>query len=134
MCNYVLKSGSGGRTKSRLCLIKHKKNDFCHIHFNIQANDEVARKRVAEQGVKNQTKLIKSNQYLKQEIKNLNNTISLQVKKIEAMKEDYNNYQIIKQYEKEKNELINKGIDIYNYYNDDFHEKRYQRNVLAHAY
>jgi hypothetical protein len=124
MCNYTLKSG-------RLCLIKHKKNDFCHIHFNIQANNEV----------KNQTKLIKSNQYLKQEIKNLNNTINKitklansRLEACEAMKEDYNNYQIIKQYEKEKNELINKGIDIYNYYNNDFHEKRYQRNVLAHAY
>jgi len=124
MCNYVLKSG-------RLCLIKHKKNDFCHIHFNIQANDEI----------KNQNKLIKSNQYLKQEIKNLNNTlrvssetINSQVKKIDSMQKDYDNYQIIKQYEKKKNELINKGIDIYNYYDDEFHNKRYQRNQLAHAY
>jgi predicted nucleic acid-binding Zn-ribbon protein len=86
-------------------------------------------------------KINQQNTNAKNEIKNLNKTVlkksdtqkQLQ-KSIDSMQKDYDNYQIIKQYEKEKSELITKGIDIYNHYDDEFHNKRYQRNQLAHAY
>ena len=86
-------------------------------------------------------KINQQNTNAKNEIKNLNKTVlkksdtqkQLQ-KSIDSMQKDYDNYQIIKQYEKEKSELITNGIDIYNHYDDEFHNKRYQRNQLAHAY
>jgi len=91
--------------------------------------------------------MIKRADYQKNEISNLNKTIENKnnfikeknnkiielEEKINSLKEDYDKYQIIKEFEKEKNDLINQGIDIYNYYNDDYHNKRYQRNLVAHA-
>lgn len=89
----------------------------------------------------------------KNEIKNLNktiekknNTIATQAcyadqmssnlldmqNKVDFYKIDYDKYQVIKEYEMEKKRLINNGIDIYNYYNDDFHNKRFNRNLVAH--
>ena len=97
---------------------------------------------------------------LKKEIKNLNKTIEKKVKiiketdisyqilnntnnkqikiinehkeKIDLYKEDYNKFQIIKQFEKYKKDLINKGINIYKYKNQEYHDLRYQRNICAH--
>ena len=91
----------------------------------------------------------KMNQQLtnaKNEIKNLNKTIEKKnnviadllrevsniKKKKQEMEEDFNNYQIIKNFEKKKAELINQNIDIYNVNDQDFHNMRWLRNQLAH--
>lgn len=82
----------------------------------------------------------------KNEVKNLNKTLEKKVliikqkneelkqkdTKIKELEEDATNYKIIKEYELEKQELINKGVNIYNYRNNEFHEKRYLRNQLSH--
>jgi len=52
--------------------------------------------------------------------------------KIKQMQEDYDKYQIIKKFELKKQTLINKGIDIYNYYDEEFHKQRLYRNCLSH--
>ncbi len=82
----------------------------------------------------------------KNEVKNMNKTLEKKaliikykdeeikalIKAKAELEEDAKNYQIIKQFEKEKQELINKGIDIYNYQNEEWHQKRYYRNLVAH--
>lgn len=82
----------------------------------------------------------------KNEVKNMNKTLEKKaliikykdeeikalIKAKAELEEDAKNYQIIKQFEKEKQELINKGIDIYNYQNEEWHQKRYYRNLAAH--
>lgn len=82
----------------------------------------------------------------KNEVKNMNKTLEKKaliikykeeeikalIKSKNELEEDANNYRIIKEYEKEKQELINKGIDIYNYQNEEWHQKRFLRNQLSH--
>lgn len=82
------------------------------------------------------------------EVKNINKTLEKKAliikykdEEIKALmkakaelEEDANNYRIITEYEKEKQELINKGIDIYNYQNDEWHQRRQHRNLVAHSY
>ena len=82
----------------------------------------------------------------KNEVKNINKTLEKKVliikykdEEIKALmkvnkelEEDAKNYKIIKEYELEKQELINKGIDIYNYKNEEWHQKRFNRNLIAH--
>jgi len=53
-------------------------------------------------------------------------------KKINNMKEDYNNFQIVKEYEKTKHKLLKKNIDIYNFNNSQFHKLRLDRNYIVH--
>jgi hypothetical protein len=52
--------------------------------------------------------------------------------KINNMTEDYNNFQIIKQYEKTKQELLKKNIDILSFKNSQFHKLRLDRNYIVH--
>jgi len=53
-------------------------------------------------------------------------------KENEQMKQNNDDYKIIQQYESIKNDLVNKGIDIFSYHNDEFHALRLQRNIIAH--
>ena len=62
----------------------------------------------------------------------LQNNLEISKNTINTMKDDYDSYQYIIKYERNKQELINKGVNIYNYYNDEFHKNRQIRNVLAH--
>jgi small-conductance mechanosensitive channel len=84
----------------------------------------------------------------KNEVKNINKTLEKKAliikykdEEIKALmkakaelEEDANNYRIITEYEKEKQELINKGIDIYiyEYNNPEFYKRRLRRNLAAH--
>lgn len=54
--------------------------------------------------------------------------------KIKSMQEDYDKYQIIKQFDKKKAELIKKNINIYTLKDDNFHNQRYLRNQIAHPH
>jgi len=54
--------------------------------------------------------------------------------KIKQMQEDYDKYQIIKNFDKKKSDLIKQNVDIYNINDDDFHNQRYHRNLLAHPH
>lgn len=77
----------------------------------------------------------KKNKVLKdkeEHILKLQNELESAKNTINTMKDDYNSYQYIIKYERNKQELINKGVNIYNYYNDEFHKNRQIRNVLAH--
>ena len=83
----------------------------------------------------------------KNEVKNMNKTLEKKALIIKYKEEEINvlmkinkeleehakNYKFIKEFEKEKQDLINKGINIYNYQNNEWHQKRYLRNNLAHA-
>ena len=103
---------------------------------------------------------IKKNEQLKQEVKHLNkslekkniiinsqtikmneliiqnkryvNDLICMLNQIKDMKIDYNNYQIIKQFERLKNQLLKQKIDIYNYDNDKYHQLRLKRNLIVH--
>jgi hypothetical protein len=76
----------------------------------------------------------KNETLLKEQVKSATLLKELKQKdnKIQELEEDATNYKFIKEYELEKQELINKGVNIYNYYNDEFHKNRQIRNVLAH--
>jgi hypothetical protein len=74
----------------------------------------------------------KKNKTLKEKEEYFMNIILKLQNTINTMKDDYDNYQYIIKYEKNKQELINKGINIYNYNNDEFHKNRQTRNFLAH--
>ncbi len=51
---------------------------------------------------------------------------------INKMKDDYNNFQLIKKYEKEKDNLIKKNIDLYSYNDNNFQKLRKDRNYIVH--
>lgn len=133
MCNQILKSGLQCKIKS--------KTKLCHIHMKASAISDYAVQK--DLLTKKQNEIINLNKSLEKKsdiIKELYKEISIYKIKLFSlqednnnMKEDYNNYQIIKEYEKQKNDLILKGINIYNYNNTDFHNKRHLRNHLAHA-
>jgi hypothetical protein len=77
----------------------------------------------------------KKNKVLKdkeEHILKLQNELESAKNTINTMKDDYNSYQYIIKYERNKQELINKGVNIYKYYNNEFHKNRQIRNVLAH--
>jgi hypothetical protein len=134
MCKYI-------KSNKEKCKIKSK-GEYCHIHKKHQIDE------FKQNEIKNLNKVINNKrlQYekilqLKQDdINELLIENEMKERKIQELKnrikqleQDAKNYKIIKQFEKEKQELINKGIDIYNYQNDEFHQKRYLRNQLSHA-
>lgn len=122
MCKYILKSGNQCKLSPKIV--------YCHIHSKI---------------------VIKDN--LKKEIINLNKTIEKKVNKIKELennleffksevnelhnkyRDDYNKYQIIKQYELLKNELININPKsspykiLSDYYYSDIIKKKFNKNI-----
>ena len=134
MCKHILKN-------ELKCKIKSK-GDYCHIHKKYQIDE------FKQNEIKNLNKVINNKRLQYEKILQLKQDdinqllieneikeryISELKNKIKQLEIDAKNYQIIKQFEKEKQELINKGIDIYNYQNDEWHQKRYLRNNLAHS-
>lgn len=93
----------------------------------------------AKNEIKNlNTSLRRQSQTIEKTVKDLrskNNVINdllLETHNLQAMRSDYDKYQVIKEFELEKKKLIDSGIDIYNYYDNDFHTKRFNRNKYAH--
>lgn len=85
--------------------------------------EEIKQKNITVNSVKESNEKIKNN--LLSEInalKNLN----------KSMYEDYNDYQIVKNYERLKNKLINNNVDLKKYHDNDFHELRFKRNFIVH--
>jgi len=110
--------------------IVNKKNGELH-------EDLVNKYNETDKDLKEACEIIK---LTKNEVKNLNKTLekkSIMIKeltsKINILEVDANNYKIIKEFEKEKQELIKQGINIYDYKDEKFHEKRWRRNELSHA-
>jgi len=66
------------------------------------------------------------------EISKLKFTLKQQTNKINNMTEDFNNFQVIKKYEKTKQELLKKNIDILSFKNPQFHKLRLDRNYIVH--
>ena len=123
MCEQILKSGLQCKIKS--------KTKLCHIHikkalFNKKQNEIINLNKSLEK----KSEIIKE---LYKEISTYKIKLFSLQEDNNIMKKDYENYQIIKEYENQKNKLILKGIDIYNYDDKEFHNKRYLRNYLAHA-
>jgi protein tyrosine phosphatase len=114
------------------------KAKFCHFH----KKDNLVELKSLE--IKNLNKTIeRKNSKLNQEVKLVKDRYErlLELKQdeinelnleINHMWDDYHRYQEIVAYETYKQELINKGVDIYNYCNADFHKHRQKRNALAH--
>lgn len=76
---------------------------------------------------------------LKQEIKNLNKTIEKKVNTIKDLTQFKESNKVklellnkVKEYELEKQQLINNNIDIIYYDDPDFHNRRLERNRLIH--
>lgn len=141
--------------QNRQCLLA-KNKEMCHIHKNMKPkvfkNEYLDALKIIDLENKNSKLEKKVNKLLifqenqKVELTNLYKTIEKKNKAlrekeehilklqntINTMKDDYDSYQYIIKYERNKQELINKGVNIYNYYNDEFHKNRQIRNVLAH--
>lgn len=151
MCNYMIE-------QNRQCLLA-KNKEICHIHKNMKPktvkvfqNEYLDALKIIDLENKNSklekrvNKLLIFQDNQKVELTNLYKTIEKKNKAlrekeehilklqntINTMKDDYDSYQYIIKYERNKQELINKGVNIYNYYNDEFHKNRQIRNVLAH--
>jgi vacuolar-type H+-ATPase subunit I/STV1 len=145
MCKYI-------KSNKEKCKIKSK-GEYCHFHKKYEID------QFKQNEIKNLNKVINNKrlQYeklleIKQDMINelsaslseltVRGVIENEMKdreiqelknRIKQLEQDAKNYKIIKQFEKEKQELINKGIDIYNYQNDEWHQRRQQRNLVAHA-
>lgn len=134
MCKHI-------KSNKEKCKIKSK-GDYCHIHKKYQIDE------FKQNEIKNLNKVINNKRIQYEKILQLKQDdinqllIESEIKeryinelknKIKQLEIDAKNYQIIKQFEKEKQELINKGIDIYNYQNDEFHQRRFLRNALSHS-
>lgn len=141
--------------QNRQCLLA-KNKEMCHIHKNMKPkvfkNEYLDALKIIDLENKNSklkkrvNKLLTFQENQKVELTNLYKTIEKKNKAlrekeehilklqntINTMKDDYDSYQYIIKYERNKQELINKGVNIYNYYNDEFHKNRQIRNVLAH--
>lgn len=148
MCNYLIE-------QNRQCKLA-KNKELCHFHKNMKPkifkNELLDDLKIFELNDKNfklekkVDKLLNFQNNQKAEITNLYNVIQKKNKllreseeyiiklkiTINNMKDDYDNYQHIINYEKMKNKLLNAGIDIYKYNDDEFHKNRQIRNALAH--
>lgn len=155
MCNYMIEQNRQcllAKTKD-VCHI-HKnmkpkvfKNEFLDALKTIDLenkNSKLEKKMIKMTRFQDNQKVELTNLYKTIEKKNkilkdkeehilkLQNELESAKNTINTMKDDYDSYQYIIKYERNKQELINKGINIYNYYNDEFHKNRQIRNVLAH--
>ncbi len=145
MCKFMITRG----LKKVQCKLQ-KNNEYCHIHIkliNIKKIPKINLKldnlsrdvtnlhlSISKKNDKLNS-LIKERYELKEIInQNIVTIAELQNKLNEAnkMKEDYNNYQIIKKYEKIKQSYLNRNIDILNIKNDEFHKLRKNRNYIVH--
>lgn len=148
MCNFI-------KSNNAKCRISSGSNLYCHIHakyitvHNLQncLLEKDLRLEHAKNEIRNLNKSIQKKASLHQKQINLREDIIVQLKAkqdelmkvitnntkaIHRMQEDYNKYRMIKSFEKKRQELIDNGIDIYNYNDYKFHQERLLRNKLAH--
>jgi hypothetical protein len=126
MCKHI-------KSNKEKCKIKSK-GDYCHIHKKYQIDE------FKQNEIKNLNKVIEKKRIQYEKILELKqddiNELLIENEElkniIKQLEQDAKNYKIIKEFEKEKQELINKGIDIYNYQNNEWHQKRFLRNLTAH--
>lgn len=152
MCNFMINN-------TRKCKLAPKKS-LCHIHItrqnesrqndlikiiDLEIKNEQLEKKISKMSkFQDNVKIELTNLYKtiekkniglrekENEISKLKLTLEQQSKKINNMTEDYNNFQIIKQYEKTKQELLKKNIDILSFKNSEFHKLRLDRNYIVH--
>lgn len=148
MCNFI-------KSNNAKCGISSGSNLYCHIHVkyitvhNLQncLLEKDLHLKHAKNEIRNLNKSIQKKTSLHQKQINLREDIIVQLKAkqdelieiitnstktIHRMQEDYNKYQMIKSFERKRQELIDNGIDIYNYNDYKFHQERLLRNKLAH--
>lgn len=154
MCNYLV-------SQNIKCKISPNK-PFCHLHVNKKPKylheyekvDKILELDIIKaKNEKLNDKIDKKNKQintLEEKIKTLNAIIKQknikidessasykaeinELKKInKSMEEDYKNFQIIREYENIKHNLIKQNIDIYNFNDDEFHKLRLDRNIIVH--
>lgn len=128
--------------------IERKNKKINNLEYDLNNKDEQIKNLIKEKELleqilvkKNETlannsikiKVLKNN--LNQEIINHNeskNNIEKLNERIIRMKDDYNNFQIIKKYEKTKQSYVQKNIDILSVKNNEFHKLRKNRNFIVH--
>jgi hypothetical protein len=109
------------------------KNEFLNDLKIIDLENKIIKMAIFQDNQKIElTNLYKTLKDKEEHILKFQNELETAKNTINKMKDDYNSYQYIIKYERQKQELIKKGINIYNYYNDEFHKNRQIRNVLAH--
>src|SRR5208283_4026474 len=146
MCNFIIKKQ---HEENRKCKLQPNKN-FCFIHKYKEPliisvdTSQLEDKTKAINSVKIQLThlynvLEKRNNTIKELIKDrklseikYNENLNLLQKQNNNMKEDYNNFQVIKEYERIKHNLLKKNIDILNFKNAEFHRLRLDRNFIVH--
>lgn len=98
------------------------KNAFCHMHKDSKQVKEL------------QEKLQISNDFvdeLEKTIRIMNNKLKEANQKIKNMKSDYNNFQIVKQFESQKKELERQAINFFDR-GYSYHKLRKERNHIVH--
>lgn len=108
---------------------KENKNDII-INENI-INENIINELNEIKNINNQ--LLSEKDILTRRIRNLKLQNEEKLQKIKDMEQDYNNFQIIKMYEKEKDKLVKNNVDLYNYNNNKFQELRKNRNYIVHV-
>jgi len=144
MCKFQTRNNT-------MCKIASKDNEYCHIHrkiiatqklnsFDLKLSQSKNEIRNLNKTIQRKTKFFRNEivkkeetiENLKDQIEDLRDSISSHIKTINMMKEDYDKYQLIKAYELKKKKLLENGIDIFKYNDQEFHYQRKLRNKLAH--
>ena len=129
MCKAISKKSG------KQCKLAPKK-EYCHIHKEkpiqsqrislIQSDQLVDKLQITI--IERELAIQLTEDYL-QEVKAQLKQAQTQIK---LMKDDYKSYQVIKQYEREREQLLQKKVDLNRYDNYQFHELRKYRNYLVH--
>ena len=100
---------------------------------NIQINQLEAIIKNLKEEIKQKNIIVNSSKESNEKVKNeLLSEITALKNLNKSMYEDYNDYQIVKNYERLKNKLINDNVDLKKYHDNEFHELRFKRNFIVH--
>lgn len=154
MCNYLI-------SENKTCKISPNK-ELCHIHIkkqpkflheyqkidnsleieklksmNSKLNDKVKHKNKQINDLedivnKNKKKVREIVDQYENRVNNLKKQISALEDLNKSMYEDYNDFQVVKAYEKLKLKLINNKVDLSKFHDKDFHDLRFKRNLIVH--
>ena len=132
MCKYILKSGNQCKLSPKIV--------YCHIHSKIVIKDNLKKEiinlnKTIEKKVNKIKELENNLEFFKNEVNELHLDKTKLACLVNKYKEDYNKYQIIKQYEILKNKLININPNsspykiLTDYYYSDIIQKTFNKHI-----
>lgn len=133
MCNAFTK-------RNKRCSLAPKKQ-YCHIHT--KSHHDKPSHQLIDMLQSQRTSLLQSFQITiierelaleltEKHLEEVKSKLKQAQMQIKLMKVDYNAYQIVKQYERSRAELVKQKVDLSQYNNNQYHELRKRRNYLVH--